>query len=73
MSTWVGSLTVLSEEEETRMYITYVCPNGGPDKLFGIALWNEEKQVNIGSIWISLQPLARLMATPPRYLVLMAL
>lgn len=87
MSTWVGSLTVLTDTvaplaaappighsrsssnssstantsapamptaaaaaaapttPTTRMYLTYVCPNGGPDKLYGIALWDEDDKV----------------------------
>jgi hypothetical protein len=45
MSTWIGSLTVLSEHGEERMYTTFVCPNGGPDQLFGLARWDDAAEV----------------------------
>jgi hypothetical protein len=71
MSTWVGSLTVLTDEvevevaaeaatlvdldgtaeqevkrvREERMYLTYVCPNGGPDRLYGVARWDDTAQL----------------------------
>ena len=46
MSTWVGSLTVVtSSKQESRMYLRYVCPNGGPDVLYGLALWDEADEV----------------------------
>lgn len=45
MSTWVGSLTVVTSKDQSRMYVRYVCPNGGPDTLYGLALWNETDKV----------------------------
>jgi len=46
-STWLGSLTVLRDAAsgEQRMYATYVCPDGHPDHLFGLARWDDGAQV----------------------------
>ena len=43
LSTWVGSLTVLRDPstDEERMYLTYVCPTGGPDTIYGLARWDD--------------------------------
>jgi hypothetical protein len=41
-NTWVGSLTVIREVTEERMYLTYVCPN---TQLQGLALWDDGDEV----------------------------
>jgi hypothetical protein len=41
-NTWVGSLTVLRNVSEERMYLTYVCPN---TQLQGLALWDDSDEV----------------------------
>jgi len=41
-NTWVGSLTILTENQTERMYLTYVCPS---TNLQGLALWSDEKEV----------------------------
>ena len=41
-NTWVGSLTVLRDAAEERMYLTYVCPN---TQLQGLARWDDVAEV----------------------------
>ena len=46
-SSWIGSMTVTKDAagNDDALWVTYVCPWGGPDKIFGVAKWSEAQQV----------------------------
>jgi hypothetical protein len=46
-STWIGSMTVTKDSagNDENLFVTYVCPWSGPDKIYGVAKWSETQQV----------------------------